>query len=890
MSQEHGWRLARFACLIAALAVCWYGPGFFGLSLEDRRIWSATTHLAGPLLGTALCLLAALRSEGGDRVVWLSFTVGSALYLSGNAIFVSDSLTGRMPSFPSFAEAAFFAMGGCYAFGMSKYSSRSLRITSVQIYNFLLIYCALFVACLFLLQLDIKQSVLGPGPTAVAYLYPALWFSVLAFGSLSLIFLDHGKRSFPLFLLVIGVAAEAMADFRYVQAVMNGSYVAGGVTQLLWLSTHGLVIWAAAEHLASIRHVGLTQSSPQRQIDAGIAQAALPGFVIALFMISGSLSGAFGQSLEYVVFSSVLGLFFAAIAGLREYAIIRTHELLRMDAEESREAVSHSRRGLAEVLESTSDAVIVFDRNLHVEYFNENAVYALEGVGAPGLGAGLTEIFPEEHFPGALPRFRSAFFRQERLDFETRLSDPHRWLSINGYPSNGGLSVFFRDVTEQRTSRERMEHLAHHDPMTGLANRMKFSDHLQRCVSAEEPVAVLLIDLDHFKDMNDTLGHPVGDAILVEMGRRLKQLTRPHDLAARLGGDEFAMLVFGLQGRASLSAIAERILAQIREPVPLPNQTVRITASLGIAMDDTADRAELVRTADIALYEAKRGSRGTYRFFDSAMEICLRERTALVADLTAALVNNEFAVHYQPLYDFASHRICGFEALLRWTHPVRGPVSPEIFVPIAEETGLIHQIGAWTLRTACQAAAKWPARVRLAVNLSTFQFTDLELPATISRVLKETGVQPDRLEIEVTEAALLADSGTNMEIVARLRGMGIRIALDDFGTGYSALSYLQKFPFTKLKIDRSFISGLPDSESSRAIVTAICGMAHALSIRVTAEGVETREQFDWLQTRCDEVQGYLISRPVPARQIPDLLAGRRSPVDHTGNFYPIQVV
>uniref|UniRef100_A4X020 Diguanylate cyclase/phosphodiesterase n=1 Tax=Cereibacter sphaeroides (strain ATCC 17025 / ATH 2.4.3) TaxID=349102 RepID=A4X020_CERS5 len=875
MTREHGWRLARFACLVFALTAFWYGPALFGLSVESARIWFATAHLVGPLLAAALCVLAALRSEGGDRVVWFSFAAGSALYTGANALFVTNTLTGQAVAFPSLAEAAFFAMGGCFAFGMSKYSSRSLRITSVQIYNFLLIYCALFIACLFLLHFDIKHSVLGPAQTAVAYLYPALWFSVLAFGILSLIFFDHGKRSFPLFLLVIGIAAEAVADFWYVRAIMNGTYTPGGMTLLLWLSTTGLVALAAAEHLALIRRAGLTQSALRRRTDAGIAQAALPGIVIAIFMLSGSLSGAFGRNWEYVAFSSVLGLIFAAVAALREYAVIRSHEALRTEAEESREEVSLSRRRLAAVLESTSDAVVVFDRSMRVEYFNENAVSALEGVGAPGLGASFTEIFPETSFPGALVRFRSAQSRQEPMEYDALLSGPDRWLSINGYPSNGGLSIFFRDVTEQRTARERMAHLAHHDPMTGLANRMKFSEELQRCVSLETPVSVLLIDLDNFKDMNDTLGHPLGDAVLVEIGRRLQQLMRPGNLAARLGGDEFAMLIFGQQDRIALGAIAERVLARISAPIALPNQTVRVTASMGIAMDDVANRAELVRTADIALYEAKRDNRGTYRFFDGAMEIRLRERTAIIADLTAALGNNEFVVHYQPLYELASHRICGFEALLRWTHPVRGLVSPEVFIPIAEDTGLIHQIGAWVLRTACTAAADWPADVRIAVNLSPRQFRDLGLPTMVARVLEETGLRPNRLELEVTEAALLDDSGSNLDIFAQLNRMGIRIALDDFGTGYSALSYLQKFPFAKLKIDRSFITGLPDSESSMAIVSAICSMAHALSIRVTAEGVETRDQFDWLQTRCNEIQGYLISRPVPAGRIPDLLAGKR---------------
>ena len=866
MTNEPIRRLLGFACLSAALAAFHFGPGFLRLTSQEIQTWSAVANLAWPLVAAALCLRAALLSEGGDRVVWFSFAAGSALYAGANFIFVTQALRDNVAAFPSLAEAAFFAMGGCFAFGMSKFSSRSVRVTRVQIYNFLLIYCALSVACLFLLHFDIKHSVLGPVQTAVAYLYPALWFSVLAFGALSLIFYDHGNRFFPLLLLVFATAAEAIADFRYVRALMNGLYEPGGVTQLLWLSTNGLVAWAAAEHLALIRRPVPHSPGLRRRTDAGIGQAALPGIVIAIFMLAGSLSGAFGQAREYVIFSSVLGLLFATAAALREHAVIRSHELLRHEADGSREEVVQSSRRLAAVLESTSDAVVVFDRDLRVEYFNENALSALRGIGALGLGGAVADVFPAKHFPGALERFRSVLSRHEALEYEAKLAEPERWLSINCYPSNGGLSVFFRDVTEQRTARTRMVHLAHHDPMTGLANRVKFSDRLHGRHCADVPAAVLLIDLDRFKDINDTLGHPLGDALLTEVARRLQQQVRPGNLVARLGGDEFAMLVLGNHDRASLGAIATEILSSIGEPVQLAHHTVRVTASIGIALDDEAERSDLMRTADIALYEAKREKLG-YQFFDREMEIRLKGRTEMVADLSAALANRQFEVQYQPLYDLVSHRICGFEALLRWTHPVRGAVSPEIFIPMAEDTGLIHEIGEWVLRTACAEAAAWPSDIRLAVNISARQFKDLGLPGMIGRVLMDTGLPQDRLELEITEAALLDDTGRNLETFAQIRQMGLRIALDDFGTGYSALSYLQKFPFTKLKIDRSFITGLPDSEQSQAIVTAICSMAHALSIRVTAEGVETREQFDWLEPRCDEIQGYLIGRPVPADQI-----------------------
>jgi diguanylate cyclase (GGDEF)-like protein len=424
-----------------------------------------------------------------------------------------------------------------------------------------------------------------------------------------------------------------------------------------------------------------------------------------------------------------------------------------------------------------------------------------------------------------------------------------------------------------------MQYLAHHDPLTGLANRSLFYQQLDEAlvgIRAGSQVAVLYIDLDYFKEVNDTHGHPVGDALLIKVAERLRVCVRETDTIARLGGDEFALIQTGPHSRSDASDLARRIINTLSAPYEVSGDLIRIGASIGIAIapGGGADANDLFKSADIALYSAKADGRGTYHFFVPAMKEPYLARQALKTDLRLALANGEFQLAYQPVIDVQSNQVRGFEALLRWQHPDRGFMLPAEFIPVAEETGLILPIGEWVLERACAEASKWPEQLWVAVNLSPSQFQHWDLPEKVAGVLSRAGLHPSRLELEITESVLLHDSKANLLTLHKLRELGIRLALDDFGTGYSSLSYLQKFPFSKIKIDRSFISELPDKEEANAlaIVRAIAALGRSLGMSITAEGVETQLQLDRIRARgCDEAQGYFFSKPIWADEVEALL-------------------
>jgi diguanylate cyclase (GGDEF)-like protein len=376
--------------------------------------------------------------------------------------------------------------------------------------------------------------------------------------------------------------------------------------------------------------------------------------------------------------------------------------------------------------------------------------------------------------------------------------------------------------------------------------------------------AIHLLDLDRFKEVNDTLGHVFGDTLLKSVAERIRATVSDTDVVARLGGDEFAILQTLPDGDDAARQVAKGLLEAVREPFKLGDHQVNVETSIGIALapDHGQEAEQLLKTADLALYKAKSDGRNTYRLFKPEMELQARARHALEIDLRNAIAGNEFELHYQPIIAAANRTICGVEALVRWRHPRRGLVAPDNFIPLAEETGLIVPLGEWVLRTACADAAGWPAHIKLAVNLSSVQFRQGDLMAMVTSALKDSGLPPDRLELEVTESVLLQNNDENLALLHQFRALGISIALDDFGTGYSSLSYLQRFPFDKLKIDRSFVGNLTTRADCVAIVSAVAGLAHALDMTTTAEGVETEEQFMLLQAAgCGQAQGYLFGKP-----------------------------
>ncbi|WP_342642167.1 putative bifunctional diguanylate cyclase/phosphodiesterase [Rhodoligotrophos ferricapiens] len=539
---------------------------------------------------------------------------------------------------------------------------------------------------------------------------------------------------------------------------------------------------------------------------------------------------------------------------------------------EAQIAYSH----LGAVLESTTDCVVVVDREWRVTYMNRRANALVGGGGKLAVGVNLWEAYPEGLINEFYHNYKKALATKTPVEFEGFVPSAGIWLEVHAYPSPDGLSIFFHDITEAKRARDEIAHLAHHDALTGLANRLKFNECLSELRSRAEggELAVLLLDLDAFKEVNDSLGHPVGDALLKAIAYRLRNVAQDAGLFARLGGDEFALIHSPNRSGLAPTDLAMRLISCLDDPFEIDAHMLRVGASIGIAMasDSGPSPDDLLKNADIALYRAKAEGGGAYRIYEPGMQEELRQRQALKQDLHNAVKSGELVLEYQPLVDIRSGRITTCEALVRWHHPVRGIIPPAEFIPLAEETGLIESFGQWVLAQACMDAQNWPDNVGVSVNLSPVQFKNRDLPAAITSALSASGLGPVRLHLEITETVLLHHTEHNLNMLSRIKDLGVQFALDDFGTGFSSLSYLRNFPFQKLKIDRSFIADIGSVSQSEAIVAAIIGLAGSLGLNVSAEGVETARQLDWLMRHgCHEAQGYFISKPMSADQMATLL-------------------
>ncbi len=458
------------------------------------------------------------------------------------------------------------------------------------------------------------------------------------------------------------------------------------------------------------------------------------------------------------------------------------------------------------------------------------------------------------------------------------------WLMVSGKPvldSYGGFQGFRgvgSDITAAHRSDERIAYLARYDSLTDLPNRTLFQEALAQACAQPTRFAVLCLDLDGFKAVNDTFGHSTGDALLAAVAGRLRTSVREGDVVARLGGDEFAVLQAGADAEAA-SLLAQRLIERVADPFQVGGSSLTVGVSIGIASECAGlFPDDLLRTADLALYHSKTAGRGTWCFFKPEMAIRAQEKHRLQADLRYAIDHDELTLDFQPIVDIGSGDVIGAEALARWTHPVRGRVSPAEFIPAAEEAGLIYPLGAWVLRRACEQAAGWAGKSRVAVNLSPLQFRDPGLLDLIDTVLADTGLPATRLELEITESVFLDALDTTLTCLYALRSRGIHIALDDFGTGYSSLSYLRSFPFDKVKIDQSFIRDLGVTDNALAIIQAIVGMAGSLGMCTTGEGVETHAQAELLRrTGCSQVQGYFFGRPCSSDSIANVMTIKASP-------------
>ncbi|MGD9915934.1 MAG: putative bifunctional diguanylate cyclase/phosphodiesterase [Rhizobiaceae bacterium] len=849
------------ATLVASTAAAlWNIPRVFGWEDADALNWLASVQVAMPAVAAACAMVAAYVSSARDRAAWMLISAGGLVYVGANVAYVALAKEGA--PFPTPADGAFFIMALLFGLGIMIYGQRERSSPVVSTYNFILLYGATILGTLFLLHQRIKGSVIGEAATVVAFLYPALWCSVAALGLVLLVIYRHGPRLLPFSILVVAMALEGTGDFIYASQLMDGTFANGGWPHLLWMMSASLVAWAAVEHALVARAGNELLAAPAKS-PVALGEALAPAAILFVILITGSITGAFGTGL-YRIFAASLAIILAITVGLRENWIVSARDRLQKIADERLHRLIGSERRLTSVLDTTSDSVIVLDSDWNIRFFNDQAVDLVPELIEVGIGGKFWSLLrpQEREIYGA--RFEEVLRTGQPLEIDTFNEQRQFWVELRAYATGEGLSLFFRNVTEQRRIRDELERLAHFDFLTGLHNRAVFTQRLQG-MDPKAFAAVLLVDLDSFKEINDTLGHTVGDTVLASVATRLREVVPDGYLVARIGGDEFAVIAEN-STLPEVAALGQRISAALSRPFVVDGEVLSFGASIGIAStDSTAAGLELFTKADIALYEAKASSNGEAVVFRPAMEARMRDRKELLADLSSAVEKGELELDYQPLLDIASQRTAGFEALVRWRHPVRGLVRPDEFIALAEESGLIVSIGEWVLRTACAEATSWPQGISVAVNLSTRQFSDHSLVDTIVQALMDSGLDHRRLELEITESALLHEA--NLPILKAIRDLGVRLALDDFGTGYSSLGYLQRVAFDKLKIDRSFIMDAPGNAKSKAIVEAVLEMARVLEISVTAEGVENAEQMQWISGRCHQAQGYFIAKPMPPREV-----------------------
>ena len=645
---------------------------------------------------------------------------------------------------------------------------------------------------------------------------------------------------------------------------------------------------AAQQQVFELARSASRLTSPIDGEDRLISSRALTNFPIVIVATMTTAAALADWREQIGILIGVTGLSVLAIAVLL-FLVVRK---LSQQHRNSKQRLTLEKQRLDTAVNNMTQGLLLFDSSQRLVICNHRYV-EMYGLSAEVLkpGCSFREVIAHRKETGSFVGDVDPYVELVLRDIARRnamvITTPDgRSIQVVNEPlADGGWVATHEDITERRRAEERITHLAHYDALTDLPNRALFHERLKRELphaAAERQLAVLYIDIDEFKSVNDSLGHMIGDELLKSVAVSLAGCARETDFVARLGGDEFAIVLTGVQDPDDVMKLVSRIFEAIRAPYQCLGQHVTTDASIGIALapQDGSDLDRILKNADLAMYAAKAAGRHTYRFFEPEMETEVLARRSLEMDLRQAIVDGGFEVYYQPCLSLQDDAITGCEALVRWRHPHRGMISPADFIPIAEETGLINQLGEWVLTTACMEAVTWPDHIRLAVNVSPVQFKSGTLALKVMAALAASGLAASRLELEITEAVLIRDDEAALAILHDLRAIGVRIALDDFGTGYSSLSYLQRFPFDKIKIDRCFIADIAEPEGSSCIVQSVVNIAAERHMTTTAEGVETEQQRELLRgLGCSEMQGYLFSPPKPAAEIGQLLLTHRERPD-----------
>ena len=864
-----GWLIAGGACLIAAITI---GTTIMAGNFRERALNNSERELENTVLllarhfDQALEDFTVIQNDAVTQIQSARITSSDVFRGQMSTLEVHETLRAKVGSYSDVAGVNVFDANGTLINSSETWPVPDVKINDRAFFKAFKSGTAATPRLIELVQgrfsgtwaTVISREITGPNGEFLGVVTRAItpasfeqFFASVALGENAAISMYHRDGTL-------------LARFPHVESLIGRNFEAGTVHQQI---------------LSNADHGTIRLTSPIDGMDRLAAARVLVDFPIAIIATT-TVSAALADWREQMRFLiGVAGLSVLVITAILFLVVRKLSQQHRAEKQRLDTAINNMTQGL-----------LLFDKSQRLVVANQRYI-EMFGVSTDVVKPGCTirELLMHRKqrgsFSADVDEYCATLIRKmaEGKVFQTILeaADGDAIQVLYRPLHDGGWVTTLEDITERRRAEERITHLAHYDALTDLPNRTLFHERLKLGLAQirdTEQLAVLYIDIDEFKSVNDTLGHLIGDELLKSVAVSLGRCIRSGDFVARLGGDEFAIVQTAVRTQADVTELVTRVYDAIRTPYECLGHQVTTDASIGIALapQHGTDLDQILKNADLAMYAAKSAGRRTHRFFEPAMDAQVKARRILEMDLRRAIIEGGFEVYYQPCVNLGSDGITGCEALLRWRHPERGMISPAEFIPIAEETGLINQLGEWVLATACAEATTWPDDIKLAVNVSPVQFRSGTLALKIVAALAASGLPAGRLELEITEAVLIRDDEAALEILHQLRAIGVRIALDDFGTGYSSLSYLQRFPFDKIKIDRCFINDIAETDGSSCIVQAVVNIAAARHMTTTAEGVETQQQRELLRTLgCTEMQGYLFSPAKPAAEIRKLFSSHR---------------
>jgi diguanylate cyclase (GGDEF)-like protein/PAS domain S-box-containing protein len=891
----------RFRAECAAMAVVfllWLGSLVWGVGGDQAtQAISNFGLIVAPMAAGLTCLRTARFCSRQQERMWKLMGASALCWGLGQTAWTwYETVLGREVPFPSLADVGYLAAPPLAAAALISlpFAAQSLAGRLRQVLDGLMIAASLLLASWVLVLRPLFHS--GTDDLLSQVISLAYPIGDVVVGTIVLFVLararmGRGTRGTALPLLGAGLVAIAVADSGFVYLTASGAYSSGALIDAGWFLGYLLVLLAA-------RKPEDDQVRQEEETSAGVDRM---GMYLPYIAVVGSLAvstvaqvqqGILDQFAAWTRSFIILALVGRQVLSLLENASLARHLESRV-VERTAELRASEQRFQA-LVQHSSEVVILVDADGRVEYVSESMTRVFGYSEAHLLGRRLTQVLDSDagvRLREGLAEVAERPYGVLELELPLRHRDGHQCtvqLTVTNLldnPSVGGLVLNTRDISERRQLEDQLVHQAFHDSLTSLANRALFKDRVDHALARTKrqtpSVAVLFLDLDGFKEVNDSLGHAAGDRLLIQVAERLRSCVRPSDTVARFGGDEFAVLIEDASDDIDVVQVADRVLEGFRQPFEVNGRELHVRGSMGIArMESDVDGADhLLRNADLAMYRAKAAGRGGYERYDPEMHTELVQRVQLEADLRRALDAGELFLQYQPTFDLASGQLVGAEALARWQHPTRGLVPPTEFIPLAEASGLIRPLGAWVLREACRQAAEWQRSagqrdkpLALNINLSGRQLQHPEVVDDVATALQESGLPPDSLVLEMTESVLMDDNENVLDILRRIKELGARLAIDDFGTGYSSLSYLHRFPVDMLKIDRSFVERLSHATDNAELARTIVRLGQSLQLVTVAEGVEDSAQFLALRRMgCDVGQGFYFGRPMESDEISRLL-------------------